>query len=103
MPELELQRKLQKSGVSGTGGYMRAVVVEDDPSIAWVERQALERDGFDVSVATSGSQAVRMIRTVRPDVIILDHLLPDMDGMDVIRQIRATSSAAIIVVTARTE
>ena len=82
---------------------MRVLIVEDDASIALVEQKALERDGFDVTVAATGSAGVKLARSWNPDLIILDHGLPDIDGRDVIKQIRTGSRVPIIVVTGRTE
>lgn len=82
---------------------MRVLVVEDDPSIALIEREALEREGFEVSVTASGADALGLARSVQPDLIILDHGLPDIDGIEVLREIRSASRVAIIVVTGRSE
>jgi DNA-binding response OmpR family regulator len=82
---------------------MRVLVVEDDASIAFVERQALEHDGFEVTICTRGRDAIAIVGSWAPDLIILDHGLPDIDGPDVIRSVRAMSDVAIIVVTARAE
>ena len=82
---------------------MRVLIVEDDASIALVEQKALERDGFEVTVAATGSAGVKLVRSWDPDLVILDHGLPDIDGRDVIREVRASSRVPIIVVTGRTE
>jgi DNA-binding response OmpR family regulator len=82
---------------------MRVLIVEDDASIAFVEQKALERDGFEVTVAATGSAGVKLVRSWDPDLVILDHGLPDIDGRDVIREVRASSRVPIIVVTGRTE
>lgn len=82
---------------------MRVLIVEDDASIALVEQKALERDGFDVTVAATGSAGVKLVRSWNPDLVILDHGLPDIDGREVIKQIRTSSRVPIVVVTGRTE
>lgn len=82
---------------------MRILIVEDDPSIALVEQKSLERDGFDVSIADTGAGGVKMVGSWNPDLVILDHGLPDMDGKEAIRRIRTTSRVPIVVVTGRTE
>lgn len=82
---------------------MRVLVVEDDPSIALVEQKALEREGYDVSITDTGSSGVKLVESWGPDLVILDHGLPDIDGREAIRQIRATSRVPIIVVTGRRE
>jgi DNA-binding response OmpR family regulator len=82
---------------------MRVLIVEDDPSIALVEQKALEREGYDVSIADTGTAGVKLVQSWGPDLVILDHGLPDVDGRDAIRQIRAASRVPIIVVTGRRE
>jgi DNA-binding response OmpR family regulator len=82
---------------------MRVLVVEDDAAIALVEQKALERDGYEVTVAATGTAGVKLVRSWNPDLLILDHGLPDLDGRDVIKEVRATSRVPIIVVTGRTE
>ena len=82
---------------------MRVLVVEDETTIARPLRRALEREGYDVSVCETGHGALKLARTWSPDVILLDLLLPDMDGRDVAREIRTSSGVPIIMVTARGE
>jgi two-component system, OmpR family, response regulator RegX3 len=82
---------------------MRVLVVEDEATIARPLRRALEREGYSVSLCDTGHAALRLARTWSPDVILLDLLLPDLDGRDVAREIRAKSSVPIIMVTARGE
>jgi DNA-binding response OmpR family regulator len=84
-------------------GPMRVLVVEDETTIARPLRRALEREGYDVSVCETGHSALKLARTWGPDLILLDLLLPDMDGRDVAREIRTTSQVPIIMVTARAE
>ncbi|MGZ4105018.1 MAG: response regulator transcription factor [Actinomycetota bacterium] len=82
---------------------MRVLVVEDESTIARPLRRALEREGYSVSLCETGHNALRLARTWSPDVILLDLLLPDMDGRDVAREIRTRSPVPIIMVTARGE
>jgi len=84
-------------------GPMRVLVVEDESTIARPLRRALEREGYVVSLCETGHSALRLARTWSPDVILLDLLLPDMDGRDVAREIRSRSQVPIIMVTARGE
>jgi len=84
-------------------GPMRVLVVEDESTIARPLRRALEREGYAVSLCENGHSALRLARTWEPDVILLDLLLPDMDGRDVAREIRSRSQVPIIMVTARGE
>src|SRR5439155_9253533 len=85
------------------GGPMRVLVVEDETTIARPLRRALEREGYDVSVCETGHGALKLARTWAPDLVLLDLLLPDMDGRDVARELRVASQVPIIMVTARAE
>jgi DNA-binding response OmpR family regulator len=79
-----------------------ALVVEDDPKTAEVIRRYLESDGFAVRVAPDGNQALAAARQQLPDVVLLDVMVPQVDGLTVCRRIRAESDVAILMVTART-
>jgi two-component system, OmpR family, alkaline phosphatase synthesis response regulator PhoP len=81
---------------------MRSVlVVEDEPKIAQVARDYLERAGFVVALAADAMGALAHVRAAKPDLVLLDLGLPDQDGLDVIRAVRATSKVPIVVLTAR--
>lgn len=82
---------------------VRVLVVEDDPSISRLVASYLEQEGFAVDVAANGETGVDLARSRRPDVIVLDLMLPGMDGIEVCRRIRTFSGAYIIMLTARTE
>ncbi|MCA1831972.1 MAG: response regulator transcription factor [Actinomycetota bacterium] len=82
---------------------MRVLVVEDEFGIAKPLRNALEREGYMVSVSDTGQGAIKLTKTWKPDVILLDLMLPDIDGREVAKQIRAFSGVPIIMVTARAE
>ncbi|MDJ0322668.1 response regulator transcription factor [Cryobacterium sp. PH31-AA6] len=79
------------------------MVVEDDPSISQLVASYLEREGFLVDVAGDGETAVELTRSWRPDVVVLDLMLPGMDGIEVCRQIRTFSDAYVVMLTARIE
>jgi len=64
----------------------RVVVVEDEQSISDPLRSALEREGYGVEVAATGAAALEAVRREEPDVVLLDLMLPDMDGRDVCRK-----------------
>jgi two-component system response regulator RegX3 len=85
--------------VSDAGGHI--LVVEDEPALAESVRYSLEREGFGVSVAEDGRTAVERFRADDPDLVILDLMLPEMSGLDVVRSIRRTSTVPIIIVTAK--
>jgi two-component system KDP operon response regulator KdpE len=79
----------------------RALVVEDDPNIVDLIRSNLAVRGFDTIVSTDGLRALRFLETEAPDIVLLDLMLPEIDGFDLCRQIRERSAVAIIVVSAR--
>jgi two-component system, OmpR family, KDP operon response regulator KdpE len=79
----------------------RALVVEDDLNIVDLIRSNLAVRGFDTVVSTDGARALRLLETESPDIVLLDLMLPEVDGFELCRQIRERSSVAIIVVSAR--
>jgi DNA-binding response OmpR family regulator len=81
----------------------RVLVVDDDPGIVKLVRAYLEQAGFAVSVAYDGKKAMQIARHERPDLVILDLMLPEMDGYDVCRALRKESEVSIIMLTARVE
>jgi two-component system, OmpR family, response regulator RegX3 len=81
----------------------KILVVEDESSIAEPLAAALEREGFGAIVAPSAADALEAFRNRSPDLILLDVMLPDGDGRDVLRQIRSSSRTPVIMLTARGE
>ncbi len=79
----------------------RILIVEDEINIATPVKTYLERAGFDVAHALTGSAALRMLEETPPNLVVLDLNLPDIDGLEVCRRIRALSQVPIIMVTAR--
>ncbi len=82
----------------------RVLVVEDEPDIRDLLVFHLERDGFQVTKCKSGPEALRLVSAARPDLVLLDLMLPDMDGLEVCRRLRqdpATQSVPIVMLTAR--
>jgi two-component system, OmpR family, KDP operon response regulator KdpE len=79
----------------------RALVVEDDPNIVDLIRSNLAVRGFDTVVSADGMRALNLLETEAPDIVLLDLMLPDVDGFELCRQMRERSSVAIIVVSAR--
>ncbi len=79
------------------------LVVEDEERLVRLLRLWLTRDGYRMSVARDGSEAVRLFHTVRPDLVILDIALPSATGWDVCQNIRRTSDVPILMLTARSE
>ncbi len=83
---------------------MRTIlVVDDEPKIVRIARDYLERAGFRVVTAGDGRSVLAMVRTARPDLIVLDLALPEMDGLDVTRALRKESEVPIIMLTARAD
>jgi len=79
----------------------RILVVEDEEALADSVRYNLEREGYAVSVATDGRDAIERFRHESPSLVILDLMLPELSGLDVCRIIRAESDVPIIMVTAK--
>jgi DNA-binding response OmpR family regulator len=80
---------------------LKVLVVEDDRKIASVVKMYLERDGYDVYRADTGREALRLARAHRPFVIVLDLMLPELNGLEVCKILRAESDVYIIMLTAR--
>jgi DNA-binding response OmpR family regulator len=79
------------------------LVVDDEPPIVELVRGYLERDGISVIVAEDGPAALAAARAESPDVVILDLMLPGIDGLEVCRQLRTFSDAYVLMLTARSE
>ena len=79
------------------------LVVDDEPKITQLVRDYLERAGFGVHAAGDGKSALGLARSEKPDLVILDLGLPQMDGLDVTRELRKFSNVPIIMLTARSE
>jgi two-component system alkaline phosphatase synthesis response regulator PhoP len=77
------------------------LVVDDEAKILWLARDYLEHAGFAVLIAETGTEALAAARQARPDLIVLDLGLPDLDGLDVTRALRKESNVPIIMLTAR--
>src|SRR5450432_2170877 len=83
------------------GANTRALLVEDDPNIVDLIRSNLAVRGFDTVVSADGRRALQLLETEEPDIVLLDLMLPEVDGFDLCRQIRERSTVAVIVVSAR--
>lgn len=79
------------------------LVVDDEPNITQLLKLYLSRSGFQVETAANGEEALRKTRALRPDLIVLDLKLPDIDGLEVCRRVRAEGDTPIIMLTARDE
>ncbi|WP_338675331.1 response regulator transcription factor [Streptomyces sp. SCSIO 30461] len=81
----------------------RALVVDDEVELARLVGDYLSREGFAVDVAHDGEHALRLARAAAPDVVVLDVMMPGIDGMEVCRQLRTFTDAYVIMLTARAE
>ncbi len=79
----------------------RILVVDDDPNISEVVARYLEREGYQVDVAVDGSAALEKTAVFRPDLVVLDLMLPKIDGLEVCRVLRNQGSVPIIMLTAK--
>ena len=79
------------------------LIVEDDPNIRELLQMYLEKDGYAVTAAADGGQGLEKFRTVKPDLVLLDVMMPVMDGWAVCRAIRAESRTPVIMLTAKGE
>lgn len=81
----------------------RILVVDDDVALAEMIGIVLESEGFTISTCADGGEAVEVFRSVNPDLILLDLMLPGLDGIEVCRRIRRESDVPIVMLTARTD
>jgi DNA-binding response OmpR family regulator len=85
------------------GREVTVLVVDDERPLVELVSSYLRREGYEVHVAYDGEQALELFDRVGPDVLILDLMLPRIDGLEVARRVRATSDAYMVMLTARTE
>lgn len=83
------------------GSRTKALLVEDDPNIVDLIRANLVMRGYDTIVSTDGIRALQLLETEVPDIVLLDLMLPNIDGSELCREMRECSSVGIIVVSAR--
>jgi two-component system, OmpR family, response regulator len=84
------------------GSPVRALVVDDEESLGDLLRMALRYEGWEVQTAADGQEALALARTFTPDVIVLDIMLPDLDGLQVLQRLRAAGSdAPVLFLTAK--
>ena len=89
------------SGEERASGRQLIVVVEDEEAIAHAVVQRLRGEGFDVEWADDGVKGVELCRTLRPDLVVLDLMLPGIDGLEVCRQVQADRRTPVVMLTAR--
>lgn len=78
---------------------IRILVVDDNPAMLLALQAGLEKDGYEVTTASSGQSALQQFHKSRPHLIILDIAMPGMDGWEVCQQIRKTSTVPIVILT----
>jgi two-component system OmpR family response regulator len=84
------------------GSPARVLVVDDEPSLTELLSMALRYEGWEVRTAADGASAVRVARVMRPDAVVLDMMLPDVDGLEVLRRLRAQlDEIPVLFLTAR--
>lgn len=81
----------------------KILIVDDDVNICELLKIYLEREGYETCTACSGSKALELFREVTPNIVLLDLMIPDMDGFQVCREIRKVSNIPIIMITAKGE
>ena len=81
----------------------RILLVDDDPNISHLVRLYLEKEGFDVTESARGDESLEAFRRESPALVLLDVMLPGMDGLQVLKEIRKTSKVPVIMLTARDE
>ena len=98
-------QRIDASPLEESVTLMRAkvLVVDDEPMVAEVVSRYLGREGYDVATADDGAKALEMARSWEPDLIVLDLMLPKVDGIEVCRTLRAECQVPIIMLTARGE
>ena len=81
----------------------RILVVDDEKGLVKLIRLNLEQDGFEVVEANNGAEAMEKLRVTLPDLVLLDVMMPDMDGFQVLKMIREIGSTPVIMLTAKGE
>ena len=81
----------------------KVLIVEDDGNIAELLHLYLEKEGFETQVAPDGGKGVELFRAFRPDLVLLDIMLPVMDGWSVLKKIRESDKTPVIMLTAKGE
>jgi DNA-binding response OmpR family regulator len=88
---------------NGLQRTLRVLVVDDDPMVVEMLAMGLSYEGIEVRTALTGSEALDKFRAFGPDVVLLDLTLPDMDGLEISRRLRACSDVAILILTGRAD
>lgn len=95
------QEKIDNQAIAEAAGQMyRVLVVEDDQTLASTLRYNLQRSGYHVTVVHDGGEGLRSARSLRPDLVLLDLMLPNIDGREICRYLRSWTNAPILMLTA---
>ena len=92
--------------MSNNTGAIKIVCIEDDPEMIELVKLILTRKGYNVTGATNGPEGLEAVKQVKPDLVLLDLMMPDMDGWEVFQRIRGndqTKDVPVIVVTAKAQ
>lgn len=81
----------------------KIMIVDDEPKLCQMIQTYLEKEGYATVTAGNGSEALGLLRQSKPDLLLLDWMLPDKSGLDVLREIRTTSRLPVIMLTAKAE
>jgi two-component system KDP operon response regulator KdpE len=81
----------------------RVLIVDDDPGICKALSISLRLSGFEVLTTTSGAAAINLVRTKKPDIVLLDVVMDDVTGLEVLEQVRSFSQVPVIMFTGRAE
>ena len=91
-------------GNNGKSGQKKSVlIIDDEPQIGRIFGLKLKLAGFDVNSTTSGAEGIKLIRNQEPDIVLLDILMPEVTGFDVLESVRKFSAVPILVFTAKPE
>jgi two-component system, OmpR family, phosphate regulon response regulator PhoB len=104
MPSTATEMTRAPTRVAATKPY--ALIVEDEPPLIELIRYNLEKEGYEIDIATDGEEAILMIEERQPDIVLLDWMLPKLAGIEVCRRLRsraATRNLPVIMLTAKTE
>ncbi|NEA43952.1 response regulator transcription factor [Streptomyces sp. SID11385] len=96
-----MRQSYERSAAADGGGPPHVLVVDDDPTVAEVVTGYLHRAGYTVDRAGDGPSALARAHTHRPDLVVLDLMLPGMDGLEVCRRLRARTAVPVVMLTAR--
>jgi DNA-binding response OmpR family regulator len=100
------RRRIPEKPSAAGGRVARVLVVEDEPDVAEMMRYNLGKEGYEVRLAVNGTDALRQVKEARPDVILLDIMVPQLNGWEICRRLKQapeTASIPVIMVTGRVE